>query len=211
MKIAIVIGHNAASQGAVRVTDGRSEYYWNFDLAEMIHALNPAQVRIFRRMPSASVGVEIRKAYEAVDQWGADVSCELHFNASTSQTSTGTETLYATNAGKVVALEVQAAMVRALGLRDRGLLYRRSGHGSLSLLAGKAPAVLVEPYFGSNQHDCAVADLRRESLALAIFEALGGTTSVLPVEPLPDLPLPTTITERLASLEARVEALEARA
>ena len=36
MKIAIVVGLNARARGAVRVTDGRSEYDWNRELAECL-------------------------------------------------------------------------------------------------------------------------------------------------------------------------------
>ena len=40
-KIALVIGHNARSQGAVRVTDKRTEYDINSDLAVAIRDLDP--------------------------------------------------------------------------------------------------------------------------------------------------------------------------
>jgi N-acetylmuramoyl-L-alanine amidase len=196
MRIAIVIGHNSRAQGAVRVTDGRTEYDWNGVLADKIKALNPGAVGIFRRQPAATVGAEIRAAYALVDAWGADVSCELHFNANVSPGATGTETLFATSAGKVVAAKVQAAMVAALGLRDRGLVHRPAGNGALSLLTGKCPAVLTEAWFGSNAGDCETADARVDLLARAILVGLGGA---LAASPLPSPP---------RTLEARVDALE---
>ena len=42
-KIALVIGHNARSQGAVRVTDKRTEYDINSDLAAAIRELDPSR------------------------------------------------------------------------------------------------------------------------------------------------------------------------
>lgn len=211
-KIGIVIGHNERAQGAVRATDGTSEYVWNGRLAEMIRALNPDQVRIFRRKSQPN---EIRACYAEVDAWGADVTCELHFNAAAAPSATGTETLYATNAGKAVAERVQAAMVKALGLRDRGLLERKTGNGATSLLAGRAPAVLIEPYFGSNPADCRVADARMADLADAVFRALGGDRAARVSggagSPAPSAP-PANLTpeQRLDALEARMDAMEGR-
>jgi N-acetylmuramoyl-L-alanine amidase len=200
VKIAIVVGHNANAQGVIRVTDGVTEYGWNDRLAERIKALNPAQVGLFRRLPSTSYGAEIRACYDLVDGWGADVSCELHLNSSVSPGANGTETLFATNAGKSVAMRVQPAVVAALGLRDRGLVHRPSGNGSLALLHGKAPAVLLESHFASNAGDCASADARVDLLARAILTGLGG--SVPP-------PRPATLEDRVAALEAAVARLEA--
>lgn len=210
MKIAIVIGHNREAQGAVRVTDGVSEYAWNGRLAEAIQSLNPAQVRVFRRTPfEAGYSAELRAAYAQVDAWGADVSAELHFNAAIAG-ATGTETLFASVRGREVATVVQAAMVGALGLRDRGLVHRPAGsRGSASLISGKAPAVLLEPYFGSNALDCQRADQRFDALARAIFIGLGGVEAVsAPVEPLPATPPSYSVEARLAALEARMTAVE---
>ena len=66
-KIALVIGHNARSQGAVRVTDGRSEYDWMTDLANQIFAQEPALFRVFRRPAGVGYSAEIRQAYGEVD------------------------------------------------------------------------------------------------------------------------------------------------
>lgn len=180
MKIGIVIGHNERAQGAVRTTDGRTEYDWNGDLAGRIAALGPDQVRVFRReWNPRGYRAEIGEVYAASDEWGADVTAELHFNGSTDRSVGGTETWYATNAGLALAEPVQAAMTSALGLRDRGV--RKAGatqNGYRSLISGRAPAVLVEPYFGSHAPDCVRADQQREALASAIFTALGGVARV---------------------------------
>jgi N-acetylmuramoyl-L-alanine amidase len=194
-RIAIVIGHNTKAQGTTRVTDGVTENAWAALLADEIQNLNPAQVRVFRR-PAIATPADIRKAYAEVDAWKADVSCELHVNAFSSADATGTETLYATNAGKAVAVQVQAHMVSALGLKDRGLLLRSSGNGSVSLKAGKAPAVLVEPYFATNPNDCRRVDERFVTLARGIFLALGGFT---------ETQWPDPIETRFAAIEKRLD------
>lgn len=172
-KIALVIGHNARSQGAVRVTDGRTEYDWMTDLASQICAQDPALFRVFRRPPGLGYSTEIRQAYAAVDAWGADASIELHFNGSASSAATGTETLASGTTGSLrLAQLIQLAMVGALGLRDRGLVTRKRGdRGGESLWQGRAPAVLIEPYFGSNPSDCAAADRHFHQLAQGINAA----------------------------------------
>jgi hypothetical protein len=137
------------------------------------------------------------------------VTCELHFNAF-SATSTGTETLFATETGREVAAKVQAAMVSALGLRDRGLVHRSTGRGADSLLSGKAPAVLVEPYFGSNPKDCVVADAKRASLAFELFAALGGSIAIATPTPISPIGAPETLEQRVAALELRMSGLERR-
>ena len=169
-RIALVVGHNPKAQGAVRVTDGRTEYDWCGDLAAQIFALAPARYTIVRRTPGSG---EIGRAYAEVDRLGVNASVELHFNAAEAASATGTETLTSGSAAsKRLAALVQAGMVGALGLRDRGLLVRsKSERGGASLHTGKAPAILIEPYFGSNRADCAAADRNFPALARAIHEA----------------------------------------
>ncbi|SEB69951.1 N-acetylmuramoyl-L-alanine amidase [Rhodobacter sp. 24-YEA-8] len=169
-KIALVIGHNVRSQGAVRVTDKRTGYDINGDLAVAIRDLDPARYVIVRR--TAGTG-EIGRAYAEVDRLGILVSVALHFNRTKAVSATGTETLTSgtTNSARL-ARGVQAGMVRALGLRDRGVkVIARNGRGGASLWTGKPPAFFIEPYFGSNAGDCAAADRNFSALVRAIHEA----------------------------------------
>ena len=169
-RIALVIGHNARQPGAVRVTDDVPEYRWNGQLAGAIAALAPDRYRIVHRTYGAG---EIARAYAEVDKLGVDASVELHFNSAADFRATGTETLTSGTRNSVrLATAMQHHMVRALGLRDRGLLVRgRGDRGGASLWTGVPPAVLIEPYFGSNAGDCARADLQFAALAAAIHTA----------------------------------------
>jgi N-acetylmuramoyl-L-alanine amidase len=202
-RIALVVGHNQIQQGAVRVTpDKATEYVWCGRLCDMASNLSP-DIRVFRReFKQAGVSAELRACYAEVDAWGADVSAEIHFNAFASPAATGTETLYATGAGKIVAQRVQSAVVAALGLPDRGAKpVGASARGYTSLISGKAPAVLLELYFGSNSDDCRRADLRRGEVATALVRALGG-----PLVPDVPSPPPDSLEARIAALEARMDA-----
>ncbi|WP_323041161.1 N-acetylmuramoyl-L-alanine amidase [Gemmobacter sp.] len=171
--IALIVGHNARAQGAVRATDGRTEYDWCGDLAAAIKAHGPGMYAVIRRQSHPSgYASEIRNAYVTADAMGVSATVELHFNGGPA-TATGTETLTSGTKGSLrLARLIQPAMVGALGLRDRGLLTRgRNDRGGESLWAGRAPAVLLEPYFGSREADCQAADRHYAALAAAIHRA----------------------------------------
>ena len=56
-----------------------------------------------------------------------------------------------------LAALVQAAIVGVLGLPDRGVKTRQpDDRGGASLHSGRAPAILIEPYFASNERDLEV-------------------------------------------------------
>lgn len=160
MKLAIVIGHNAEKQGATRVDTLEREYRYNTRLADAIADLTSEHdVRIFRRVLGGGYKLELARVYDDVDDWGADASIELHFNSHAKKSATGTEVLSSSSEKSVVlATNVQAEMVEVLGLRDRGIKTRaRSDRGGGSLYSGRAPAILIEPFFGSNEVDCKIA------------------------------------------------------
>lgn len=66
-RIALVVGHNPAAQGAIRITDRRTEFDWNGALAERIAALDPGRYVIIRRTEGPN---EIARAYADVERAG---------------------------------------------------------------------------------------------------------------------------------------------
>lgn len=172
MKLAIVVGHNAQSQGAVRGDTGETEYVWNGRLAQLMERLAPEfgiDLRVFRRVSGGGYRAEIRRVYSEADSWGADASIELHFNGSSNPSATGIETLSSGTALSLrLAQAVQDEMIIALGLRDRGVkTVRGPDRGGASLVSGLAPAILVEPFFGSSAKGQQATDEGREQEALA--------------------------------------------
>ena len=207
MKIAIVIGHNSKAQGAVRVTDGRTEFDWNGQLAELIRSHDPDSVKVFRREAGGGYSAEIDRVYREVDKWGANCSLELHFNGSSNPLANGGETLSSGSAGsKRLADLVRSNVSAALGNSDRGVrVLKRQDRGGRSLWQGKSPAVLTEPYFGSNVAECLNAGMHVDRLAEAYFRAavtfLGGSANIEQVKPVAP---PTASPERamLAEIHA---------
>lgn len=210
MKIAIVVGHNERSQGAVRVTDGRTEYDWNGELAELIRAHDPQSIKIFRRDGRGGYSAEIDRVYAQTDAWGADVTIELHFNAISDRSVAGGLTLTSGTKGSArLASLIRKAASQALGNKDRGLKVRkRHDRGGRSLWQGRAPAVLTEPYFGSNADECNNATLHMDELAEGYYRAavefLGGAVKV---KPAPTVSAPADNTDEIAELARRILAL----
>lgn len=99
----------------------------------------------------------------------ADLLLSIHLNSSANAIATGTETLFFRTDG--VARRLQGALVRTLGLRDRGVTLR----DDLAVLKYEKPAVLLELGFISNTAIDLAAMLRPDAptrVAVAIAEAL---------------------------------------
>lgn len=170
MKIAIVVGHNARRQGAVSI-DGTSEFKYNSQLAELIEDHDPDAVKVFFRTFGGGYSRQIDRVCAAVDAWNADCLVALHFNGFARASPSGTLTL---SSGSPKSLElaghVHPNMVSVMGLRDRGVeVRRRHQRGGRILWNCRAPAILVEPFFGSNPEDWRRAQSRMDYLAEAIY------------------------------------------
>lgn len=176
MRVALEIGHSTRDGGAVRVTDGVQEYEWNRDLAHRIYDLDPTMFEIFYRRPDRGYTSAIRDLYDRIDASGCELSISMHFNAFYKASASYTSTLSSGSRGSLKAAHaVQNAMVDVMGLHDSGVKIRNSrtgGRGWEILSFGRAPAILIEPYFGSNPSDCRRADEKKQDLAEAIYAAV---------------------------------------
>lgn len=184
-RLAIVVGHNSEKQGAVRADTGETEYVWNSELARMIEEAARAdhpdiEVRTFHRQPGMGYRREIHQVYEETDAWGANATIELHFNSAAHETASGTETLTSgTPASMALAIAVNQEMVSTLGLKDRGVKTRTSAdRGGASLVSGRAPAILIEPFFGSSRRGQQATDSLAEKRALAGAVVRGFAASI---------------------------------
>jgi N-acetylmuramoyl-L-alanine amidase len=149
---AVVVGHTPVRPGAVSI-DGISEFAYNSIVADHLEAKLAAMgyrvSRVARDLPDDLAGLP-RK----VNQTGADLAIELHFNSFADPLANGSEMLYwhASTDGRQLAEFAQKAVLQAFRLRNRGLVPIRSGQRGHILLRGtKMPCVLTEPFFGSNR------------------------------------------------------------
>lgn len=177
-KIAIVVGHNKQSQGAVRKDTGETEFSYNSRLAKYIKAASDNDVEVFFRQKGGGYVAELARVYNDTDRWKADVTVELHFNSAGTPNASGTETFSSgSRKSLILAEEVQMEMVDELGLNDRGIKIRNSrtkGRGYRSLVLGDAPAILIEPFFGSSTkgQQATDSDFEQQRLAEAIAEGI---------------------------------------
>lgn len=84
----------------------------------------------------------------------ADVFLSIHLNASDNKSASGIETLRYSKVGattKALATQIQRSLVQATGFKDRGVKERDNLY---VLKHTKAPAVLVEVGFISNDEEC---------------------------------------------------------
>lgn len=161
MKLVINIGHGGKDPGAVNKELGITENQFNRQLGVVIKQLWPYYVRLIEQDNSG-----LNQLVRDINTMEPDLVVSLHCNAAEAKTATGTETLcwHTSTEGKRLAECVQARMVKALGLADRGVKPR----DNLAILRGtKCPAIIVEPFFISNGADYAKVDI--DALAKAIL------------------------------------------
>lgn len=98
--------------------------------------------------PYTTVGADLRARVDIANEAGVDLFVSVHNNA-LGPTTSGTETFhyyYSSAASRLLAQDVQAEMVAALGLPDRGVKTA----GFYVLRNTRMPAILVEGGFLSN-------------------------------------------------------------
>lgn len=175
MKIALIVGHEKAKQGASNV-NGETEYSFNKKLAALIAPILLANGHepfvVYRD------GTTYSHLPKRVNQTQADVALSLHCNAFNTLAS-GSEVLHYVNSenSEKLATMIQDKVVQVLGLNDRGLRpvdvahQGRSGDRGGHLCKYTAmPCVIVEAFFIDNSNDLAIATENIQALAQAIAE-----------------------------------------
>ncbi|WP_299933679.1 N-acetylmuramoyl-L-alanine amidase [uncultured Pelagimonas sp.] len=182
-KLAIVVGHNSVSQGAIRIDTQETEFVWNSRLAKLLKANGEAfglDIKIFHRIAGGGYAREIARVYDEVDRFKPEASIELHFNGSDNPSASGSEVLSSGTALSLrLAAAVQREIVASLGLRDRGVkTIGGKSRGGKSLYSGKAPAILIEPFFGSSVRGTAATDTDAEIKGLALAVLSGASEAI---------------------------------
>lgn len=185
-KLALVVGHNQIRQGAHSAHLDVSEWtYWSRWAQDFALANDPSVsgfiAKVFYRPGDVGYGAEIRQVYGEVDAWGADASVELHFNSVKSKVAHGCEMLSSgSKLSMALAAEVQKNTVFYCYEGDerkavnRGVRTPMEGdRGYMSLHTGRCPAIIAEPFFGSNSNDCKMFD--GEEFSAALTEAVAFT------------------------------------
>lgn len=181
MKIAVCVGHSrSGDDGAVSV-DGATEWGFNLQVADDLRkALETLghEVIVVNNYIGNSYGAAMRWLGDHLRELGVDVAVELHFNSSDNPAACGHEWLHwhASKRGRALALGLEKSFNRSfpesvrrgvkplgVGQSDRGADFVRRTH---------CPAVICEPFFGSNKREWAEMKKRVAFIASAMAKGI---------------------------------------
>lgn len=147
--VAIVIGHHPDAPGAAMKVGGGvvHEYDLWAPFAEVLAKNVNVDAEVVERpnkLPDEDLALK-------VNDTGADAAIELHFNASSEKTASGTEMLYypGSEGGRDLAKMLHKHTLGALGLPDRGLKRKKFAFLEMTTM----PAVIAEPAFATCDED----------------------------------------------------------
>lgn len=156
MKVALIVGHTEASQGASNI-DGTTEFIYNDEQCKL------AAVKLIEA--GHEPFIVFRSTYSQlphrVNLLKPDLAISFHCNAFNKRTS-GSEVLHYHRSvkGKAFAKILQRETLKAIGLLNRGLKAIRTAHngkagdrGGLLVRYTKMPCVIWEPFFIDNDED----------------------------------------------------------
>lgn len=180
--VALCVGHSRKINGRIEggaVSVGNvNEHTYNVELANMISALlseNRIDCHIIAEYEGVGYGNAQRWLADEIKCLGADLAIELHFN-SASPEANGHEWLYyhsSTN-GQRLARRLNEEMCYGLpAIKSRGAKPRFAGDRGTEFLRGThCPAVIAEPFFGSNASDWKLAVEFKAKIARAIVSGI---------------------------------------
>lgn len=167
MKIFLNPGHGGKDPGAVSAS-GIKEADVCRKVAEILEErlkFNGYPVQLFQEKNHyTEVSKEENKS-------GAAVFISIHCNSAADRNANGAEVLYytASSKGKECAAIMQKELIKATGLRNRGIKPRNDLH---VLNRTKAPAILIELGFLSNPKEEKMLAQNPEMFANAIWEGI---------------------------------------
>lgn len=156
MKVAFVIGHHKKSKGALSKHFGLREYDF---YKEVLSFLNEPSV-FYHDENISGYTTRIKNTASKINKVNFDLVIELHFNSAVHHSANGCETLYYYRSDKSrdYAKQFSKIVASETGIKSRngGLkaLTNRGDRGFASVYYTKAPTILIEPFFGSNDNDC---------------------------------------------------------
>lgn len=167
MKIWLDAGHGGSDPGACNGSHHEADYVLDITLRlGKILSGEGEEVFYTRRTNSA---IPLYSRARSANEAEADLFVSIHINSSPDFKANGIETLIYQTGGEAeeLAKEVQAALVDALGWRDRGIKERPN---LVVLNSTEMPALLVEAGFISNAKECAA--LSTPACRIKIAEAI---------------------------------------
>jgi len=179
-KVAICVGHSRLvagnHEGGAISTGGVSEWKYNVNLSAMIvDELDKWGIQSveFKTYEGRTYGTAVSWLAERIKAAKCGAAVELHFNSAAGAGATGHEWLhwFLSERGKSLARSIhQEYSKRVPELKSRGLkaIGAMDDRGAGFLRQTHCPAVIAEPFFGSNAQDWAIAQAKKPEIAKAI-------------------------------------------
>ena len=173
-KVAVVIGHTKDSKGASSLYLP-AEFDYNSKVAKELKRLNPHMYDVFEH-DTYKYGYTkmVQKVSDKINQGKYDLVIELHYNAA-SPSANGCETLYyfSSQKGREYAIKFSAGIAGGMKVHNRGIraLVNSGDRGFQAVFTPKPPALILEPFFGTNAMDCSKF-ANRENVYAAVINAI---------------------------------------
>ena len=151
MKKAFIIGHNEKNQGAyseiLKVTE------WGLYKSLTSELLQMGDVYTHDSLIE-SYTKRMKDTASKINTQDYDLVVALHFNMFNGKAS-GCEVLFISEKGRVFGSNFCHYYTESTGTKNRGAKkVERGGRGFEEIFNPKAPAILVEPFFGDSETDC---------------------------------------------------------
>jgi N-acetylmuramoyl-L-alanine amidase len=163
-----------------------SEHAFNSGVARIIEnalGIRGCASEVIHRYEGKSYGSAMTWLAAKIREIKATMAIELHFNASDVRAASGHEWLYMT--GSAGGREIARCLDRKMRgtfpqLQARGAkALEPSDRGGQFLLKTHCPAVIAEPFFGTNREDWEMVGEHPAALALAICDGLMEAMDIL--------------------------------
>jgi N-acetylmuramoyl-L-alanine amidase len=174
ISLAIIIGHTTVDGGANSDLIGQEYEFW-----KKIALENWNDVADIFFHDSTISSYTARQKDTAKKTKDYDLVLEIHFNSSENPNANGAEVLYykGNNKAKTLAESFLESWCKSTGINNRGAKGISSGNGYGFLVAQKPTALLIEPFFGSNQED--IMKLVKGSFKVALKHMLTNAKNIV--------------------------------
>lgn len=175
---ALCVGHSRVGDRGAINTRGVSEHAFNAPLAERVAELlreSGHKAHVIKSYDAVDYGTAMRWVANKVGRLRADAAVEFHFN-SAGPSAEGYEYLFwgsSKRSEKLATCFLQAHRASYPRAVNRGILARNAKHNGAGFLRRTpCPAVILEPFFGSNAKETEIYSDSRELLASTYADAL---------------------------------------
>lgn len=176
--VGICIGHSRIGDSGAASVGGVSEWNYNVRVADLLQknlASCGLKATVIRHYPRRSYGEAMTWLSKELKRLKCDVAIELHFN-SASSLATGHEYLHlenSVNGKRLAACFNRRHKAHYPAQRDRGVKNLSKGERGYEFVHRVTPpAVICEPFFGSNAMEWNIFKDDHQKLAVAYAEAL---------------------------------------